>query len=303
MATRDADDGQIQFKRMGGLNERPAPHALDAPDFGILHALYQRNSGALQRLEGTRTLALLPAGVGVFGGNQLDDGTGNVVVQGDNGTEYLYTLDELFHRSPVNTLVYEPLDDDNDMPTAILVQTAANGSDLASIGGASSNTFYQRPLTANPVNEDAIIVNFASNQFEIAPGTYRIRGWVTCAATLAVTGGSSASVAQIGFKFAINDTTNSATKAYSLPCKHNFERSAVAGGYTLGPIQLVAQIDDTFTITGTNAVLEVQNAFFSSATGVSVVTVVGGLAADVTATLNGAALPEAYVWLNLAKIA
>jgi hypothetical protein len=303
MATRDADDGQIQFKRMGGLNERPAPHALDAPDFGVLHALYQRHAGALSRLEGTNALALLPQGVGVLGGAQLDDGTGNVVVQGDNGTEYLFTLDELFGRSPTNTLVYEPLDDDADMPTATLVQTATNGTDLASIGGASANTFYQRPLTANPLNEDSIVVAFASNQFTIAPGTYRIRGWVTCGATLAVTGGSSASVAQVGFQFAVNDTTNSATKATSFPAKFQFERSAVAGGYTVGPINLVAFIDDTFTIAGGNAVLEIQNAFSSSATGVSVNTITGGTAADVSATLNGAALTQYYVMLNLSKTA
>src|SRR6185369_16844241 len=174
MPNRDAKQPQIQFDKLGGLNQRPALNATPAPDFPVLHALYQHRAGSLQRLEGTRVLAALPYGVGVLGGNQLDDGTGNVVVQGDNGTEYLFTLNELFGRTAVDTLTYLPLPDDNNMPTAILIQDAANGTDIADIGGATANTIYTRPLTSNPINESGIVVTFvsgASASFEIAAGT------------------------------------------------------------------------------------------------------------------------------------
>lgn len=304
MATRDASDGQIQFDKMGGLNERPAPNALPAPDLAVCHALYQRNAGALQRLEGTKTLAALPNGVGVFGGAQLDDGTGNIVVQGDNGTEYLFTLDELFGRTVASNLTFLPLPDDENMPTAQLLQDAANNTDLATIGGASANVWYQRPLTSLALNESTIILAFAANQFTVAAGTYRVRGYVTCAVSLAVSGGSAAATAQIGFQFAINDTTNSATKCVSNPAKIEFDRGAAAGVYTLGPLNMIAYIDDTFVIApGPNAVLEIQNAFSSAATGVSVNSVTGGTAADVSTVLNGAAVRQPYVKLNIAKVA
>lgn len=309
MATRDSNDAQIQFKVMGGLNERPAPHALEAPDFGILHALYQRNAGALQRLDGTKALALLPPTVGVLGGAQLDDGTGNVVVQGSNGTEYLYTLDELFGRTPIFDLTYEPLDDDNDMPTAILIQSAANGTDLANIGGASANTMYTRPLTANPINEDSIVVAFtsgASASFEIAAGTYRIRGYVTASLAVNNSSGALANSGEIGFQAAINDTTTSTTLVIGSPESVKIERnSTTANNLVIGPINVKSIIDGTFTIAGpANSVLNVQNAFSSTLTGSNAtVSCTGGVASNVSATLNGAALTQPYVYLALAKVA
>jgi hypothetical protein len=306
MPARDSDDPKIQFKAVGGLNERPAPHALEAPDFGVLHALYQRNYGALQRLEGTKTLALLPGLAGVLGGAQLDDGTGSVVVQGSNGTEYLYTLDELFGRSPVNTLVYEPLPDDNDMPTAILVQTATNGTDLATIGGAVANTWYTRPLTANPVNEDSIVVTFAANQFTIAAGTYRIRGWVTAAFTLNNSaGGVNPTSAEAGFQAAIVDITTGTTVAVGSPASVKLTRNSTAAfNAELGPVNVQSFIDYTFTIAGPgNSVMELQNAFSSTVVSNGVVTASGGVAANVSTVLNGAALAQPYAYLALAKVA
>lgn len=303
MPIRDSRDKSVQFDKLGGLNERPALNATPAPDFSTLHALYQKRAGSLTRLEGTRTLARLPISVGVLGGNQLNDGTGNVVVQGDNGSEYLFTLNELFGRTEVDTLVYLPLPDDNNMPTAILIQDAANNTGLATIGGASANTWYQRPLTANPINESGIITTFAANQFTVAAGTYRIRGYVTLAGTLAVTGGSSGSSVIIGFRAAIKDTTTSTTVAIGSSELVEFQRSPVSGGYTFGPVNIKSFIDYTFTIAGPSAsVLEVQNAYSQTLLGVGTSAITGGSPGGVTAVLDGAALTERYVCLNLAQI-
>lgn len=293
---------------MGGLNERPAPNALEAPNLAVCHALYQRNAGALQRLEGTKTLAALPNGVGVFGGAQLDDGTGNIVVQGDNGTEYLFTLDELFGRTVASNLTFLPLPDDNNMPTATLLQTATNGTDLADIGGATANTWYTRPLTSNPLNESSIVVAFvsgASATFEVAAGTYRIRGWVTAAFTLNNTAGAvNPTSAEAGFQCALIDTTTSTTVCIGSPASVKLTRNSTAAfNAELGPVNVRSFLDGTFTIAGpANSVLQLKNAFGATFTANGVVTASGGSAANVSTTLNGAALVQPYVCLNLAKV-
>lgn len=308
MSARDSDDGQIQFDKLGGLNERPAPSATPAPDFTKVHALYQRHAGALQRLEGTKTFAYLPDGIGVLGLNQLDDSTGSLIVQSEDGTEYLYTLNELFGRTVVSSLVYTPLQDDNNMPTAILIQDAANGTDLADIGGASSNTQYTRPLTSNPINESTIVAVFtsgASATFEIAAGTYRIRGYVTASAQVTVGAGTGTATGSAGFQCALVDTTTSTTVATGIPA---WFRAALTAGNTSGAVNILSVIDDTFTIAGpANSVMQLKNGFTSavSATGsaTATVTVTGGNASDVSAVLNGAALRQPYVKLTLAKVA
>lgn len=309
MATRTANEPQVQLKKLGGLDQRPAASALDAPNFDICHGVYQARAGSLTRLEGITYLATVgpvqETGFGVGGIWSIwqpNDGTDNIIIQNSEGTEYIFTLNELFQRTVINDLTYLPLPDDNDMPTAILVQTATNGTDLANIGGASANTWYQRPLTANPVNESSIVVAFAANTFEVAPGTYRIRGWVTAAAFLDLDGGGIANTAEAGFQAVINDTTNAATLVVGSPASVKGERGT-SGTYNIGPLNLVSLIDSTFEITGSNAVLEVQNAFSSTVTGNGTVTVTGGAAANVSTVINGAAVAQPYVWINLAKVA
>lgn len=303
MPNLEAKTPQIQFDKMGGLNERPSLNSTPAPDFPILHALYQKRAGSLQRLEGTRTLAKLPSGVGVLGGNQLDDGTGNIIVEGDNGTEYLFTLAELFGRTIVDTLVYLPLPDDNNMPTAIIIQDAANGAGEANIGGITANTWYTRPLTANPVNESGIVISFSGNLIELAAGTYRVRGFAMCAGTLAIVGGSAAASITIGYQTAISDTTTSTTLAIGSPEFCELQRSAQVGGYTWGPFSIKSQIDYTFTIAGpSNSFVSLQNAYSTTIVGVGALSLSGGTPALISATLNGAALTQRYVELNIAKI-
>lgn len=304
MPIRDAKQPSIQFDKLGGLNQRPALNATPAPDFAVLQALYQRRAGSLQRLEGTRTLAQLPQSVAVVGGNQLDDGTGNVVVQGNNGTEYLFTLDELFGRSPVNTLVYLPLPDDNNMPTAIILQDVANGLGISTIGGATANTWYTRPLLTNPINESSIVVSLSGNQFELAAGTYRVRAYATLSCTMAVASGSAAFVGTVGFQTAIVDTTTSTTVATGTPELTTLGRAAVTGGYTFGPFNMKSWIDYTFTIAGpSNSFLELRNAFTATAaSGGNSALVTGGAAAGVSTALNGAAVRQPYAMVTIAKI-
>lgn len=182
MATRQASDQKIQLSQMAGLNERPAPNALPSPFFSICQGLYPAQDGALERLPGK--LLLATATNGILNLTQLDDGTGNVIVQDDEGNEIIYALDELFGRpAAVSNLVFTPQDEEDSMSLAIIVHTetvGTNGGTVNSGGAAALNTFYRQKLTAVNSNEDTIVTNFVAdgggvdeNTFELAAGTYR----------------------------------------------------------------------------------------------------------------------------------
>lgn len=312
MPTRDARDPEIKFDTLGGLDERPAQNALESPNFDLCHGLYQSKAGALQRVEGTEWLATLRPteaqhfsfGPGIWRIYQLTDGTNNIMVQTADGAETIFTLDELFHRPVISALTYDPNPDEESMPTARIVQSATNGTSLATIGGSSASTWYQRPLTALSLNESSIVVAFTGNQFTVAPGTYRIRGYTTASFTINVTGGATANSGEFGFQAVISDTTNSVTLTTGSPEKAKFSRDAASGTQcNIGPVNLKSVFDDSFDIVGVNAVLEVRNAFSSTVTNAGTVTVTGGQAAGVSTTINGAATAQPYTVIILSKVA
>lgn len=308
MPNREAKQPQIQLDKLGGLNERPALNATPSPDFPVLHALYQRRAGSLQRLEGTRVLASLPTGI--LGGAQIDDSTGNVIVQGENGSEYLYTLAELFGRTVVSNLNYTPLPPDEDMATAIIIQDAANATGGPNITSIGNNTFATRSLTLNPLNEDTIIVAFvsgASGSFEVAAGTYRIRGYAMFWASVTMGAGTGSAQCRAGFQLAISDTTTSATLTMSNPAMTELSQPLTAT-QTWSSGNVICEVDYTFTIAGpANSVLQVKHAYVTleSHTGTSLPTfaIICGDQSNITGTLNGAALRQPYMVLNLSKVA
>lgn len=185
MATRESNDGQIQLPRMGGLNERPAPNALPAPDFDICQGLYPARDGLLQRLEGM--LLRAQHGVRILNLAQLDDGTGNIVVQDSLGNETIYTLNELFGRpAPESNLVDQVSTEEDSMSTAIILQkevaTTPGGNLDAFVGAAVLNTYYTQRLTDLTVNQDGIVTTFSNwaagvnpNTWVLGTGSYRIR--------------------------------------------------------------------------------------------------------------------------------
>ena len=186
MATRESNDGKIQLQRMGGLNERPAPNALPSPDFDICHGLYPARDGLLQRLEGKRLLATLPNGIrNIY---QLDDGTGQIIIQDNAGNETIYSLDELFGRpEPTVNLTFTPVLEEDSMSMALLVHTEAAGTNGGSLnsgaGSEALNTWYRQKLTANTLNEDSIVSSFVAegggadeNTWQLAVGDYRVEG-------------------------------------------------------------------------------------------------------------------------------
>src|SRR6185369_6099316 len=274
--------------------------------------LYQSKAGALQRVEGTEWLATLRPteaqhfafGPGIWRIYQLTDGTNNVMVQTADGAETIFTLDELFHRPVISSLIYDPNPDEESMPTAILVQSAANGADLSTIGGSSANTWYQRPLTANTLNESSIVVAFSGNQFTVAPGTYRIRGYTTAAMSVSVAAGTGSTTGSAGFQAAVVDTTNSVTLAIGSP--DYIKSDLITQNQTFGPMEMRSEFDASFIITGVNAVLQIDNAFFTAVTAtgtaVATVSVTGGKAAGITTALNGAALTQPYTLVVLSKV-
>src|SRR5688572_13453696 len=158
----NTNDQPLQFLRMGGLNQRVAPNALPAPEFSVLQGLYPAQDGILERLPGIRPLALYGDGnAAVWNIFQPNDGTDNIIVQTSDGTERTATLNELFGRSVISSLIYTPIPDDEAMPTAIILQDSNNTTSGPTVG-ASPNTWYQRELTSNPLNESTIVVTFTS---------------------------------------------------------------------------------------------------------------------------------------------
>jgi hypothetical protein len=298
-------DPQYQLVRLGGLNERFSPHALPAPDFSALHGLYPARDGALSRLPGIRPLALAGDGdVAVWQIFQPNDGTDNLIVQTSDGTERIFTLDELFGRTVVSDLTYTPLQDDEDMPTAIILQDAANGVDGGSIG-ASTNTWYDRDLTSNPLNEDSIIVAFdaALDTFTLAPGTYRIRGYAQAAFTVDQDGAGADTVV-VGYQAALDNITDGVTTATGSPMQWSFARVTAGMELTWGPYTLESKFDDTFDVTGSNKVFKIKNIYNTTASdGGTAFTRVTGKAAGATAVLNGAAVRQPYLKLVISKVA
>src|SRR5688500_906262 len=137
-------DIPLRFLRLGGLNQRVAPNALPAPEFSVLQGLYPAQDGRLERLPCIRSLDVAGTGnAGVYKIHQPNDGTDNIIVQTSDGTERIFTLNELFGRTVVSSLIYTPVEDDEDMPTAIIIHDTANGVNGGNIG-VSSNTWYVR---------------------------------------------------------------------------------------------------------------------------------------------------------------
>jgi len=187
MAQREStQDGQIQFKELGGLNQRPSPSNLPYPEFGLLHGLYPPRDGWMQRLEGIAHVTT--ASAGVLNLYQADDGTGDLIVQTVDGSELRYTLDEISGReSPTVSLTPDPIEEEDSMSMALIVHEENQGTDGGSLnanaGSEAANTFYRQKLTANPVNEDSIVTVFRDylaganpNTWDLAAGTYRVEG-------------------------------------------------------------------------------------------------------------------------------
>lgn len=303
----DKNDQPLQFLRMGGLNQRVSKHALPAPEFSILHGLYPAQDGILERLPGIKSLALFgDSTAAVWSIFQPNDGTDNIIVQTSDGTERTATLNELFGRTVISSLIYTPVQDDANMPTAQLIQDAANGVDGGSIG-ASSNTWYVRELTSNPLNESSIVVSFTSGaaaDFTLAPGTYRIDGFV-CAAFTVDQDSTGADAVVCSFQAVLNNVTDGVTTVIGSPAVDSLTRTVASGTeYTWGPRTVQSNFDDTFIVSGSNKTFDIRNIYIATTTdGSTVFTRATGKAAGATAVLNGAAVRQPYVKINLRKVA
>lgn len=296
----DTKDGAIQFLRMGGLNQRVSPHALPAPDFSFLHGLYPAHDGLLERLPGIETVAQVGTGTAaVWSIFQPNDGTDNLIVQTSDGTERFVTLAEIFGRTVTSSLTYTPQQDDEAMPTAIILQDAANGTDGATVG-AASNTIYDRGFTSIPLNESTIIVGNATPTFDLAPGTYRVRGFVSFSVAFDATTAST-DAATCGVQAVLVNTTDSATISTGSPASIRFVRANLAAN-DLGPVTLYSHFDDSFDVITSNKTFKVQNGYTTVGSNTTFA-VLQGQAADVSAVVNGAALRQPYMKLVISKVA
>jgi hypothetical protein len=236
---------------------------------------------------------------------QPNDGTDNIIVQTSDGVERLSSLNELFGRPVISNLTYTPVPDEEDMPTAQFIQDTGSAAD-GGIIGANTNTWYVRELTSNPINESSIVVSFtpgAAATFELAPGTYRIRGFVSAAFTIDQDS-TLADTVICSFQTALVDLTSGITTVTGSPAVHSLTRTVASGAeYTWGPVTVHSFFDDTFDVVGTNKTFNIQNIYLASSTDGSNITRVTGKASNCNATLNGAAVRQPYLKLNISKIA
>ncbi len=188
MAHIDAkDDNQIEFARVGGLNERPSNASLPPPDFGLVHGLYMSEEGSLTRLAAIEYINRASSET-VLQIRQLDDGTGSIVAQYADGTERIFTLAEIFGRTGDESDLTISGDvigiTEDGFPQALIVHEEAQGTDGGAIG-SNLNAWYRWKLTGNPTNESTIVTTFNDytagggneNTFILGAGTYRIEAY------------------------------------------------------------------------------------------------------------------------------
>lgn len=190
-ASRDAtQDQSIEYPLLGGLNQRASNAALPPPDFDLVHGLYMAEAGSLKRLPGVTTINHANEAA-VLQIAQMNDGTGSIVVQYDDGSEKLFTLAEIFGRAgDTSDLTLEPGEEiigttEDSFPQALIVHEEAQGTHGGAIGSAL-NTWYNWKLTGNPVNESTIVSTFNNsaaspnpNTFILQSGTYRVEAYCT----------------------------------------------------------------------------------------------------------------------------
>lgn len=147
-------------------------------------------AGSLKRLPGVTTINHANEAA-VLQIAQMNDGTGSIVVQYDDGSEKLFTLAEIFGRAgDTSDLTLEPGEEiigttEDSFPQALIVHEEAQGTHGGAIGSAL-NTWYNWKLTGNPVNESTIVSTFNNsaaspnpNTFILQSGTYRVEAYCT----------------------------------------------------------------------------------------------------------------------------
>ncbi len=161
MAHLDSDLPPLNFKQIGGVDQRKAPYAQNGYDLQELAGLYPRRDGLMERIPGRQWLANVNDYAAVdTDPNQVwmiyptNDGSGNLIVQTKDDLR-IYTLDELLDRTPESTLEFTNTDDEDGATMALLAHSESNNISGGSLG-QEDDIFYARKLTDLLVNDSTV---------------------------------------------------------------------------------------------------------------------------------------------------
>lgn len=179
MPASPTQTGRITVVELKGLNEREIDANSDLGYFDFLRGCVPINKNTLTRCNGSTLL--LNFGEPVLSIHQTNDSRGNIIVQTLSSVRIVST-NELFGTAinPTN-LVPVASTEEESMSQAIIVHQLAAGTN----GGTYTtlNVWQQAPLSAilSQLNPDgttaAFVTSLTANQFTLATGIYRIRGY------------------------------------------------------------------------------------------------------------------------------
>lgn len=176
MADAPIQAGRITVAELKGLNERNQNANTDLGEFDILRGCIPTNQNTLTRAHGCKLA--YEYGEPILQIHQTGDSNGNLIVQTLSAVRVVTNF--LNGRSDTGNLTPIPSTEEESMSRAVIVHQLAAGTN----GGTytTANTWQQAPLSAileqlNPDGTAAAFVTFAANQFTLAAGVYRIRGY------------------------------------------------------------------------------------------------------------------------------
>lgn len=177
--------GKISVQELKGLNQREQGTSQDLGFFDILKGVLPTSKNTLTRPTGFELLQTLP--YGILSIHQTNDSRNNIIVQTTQDLRIM-SEGELFNiPDPVTNLIPSPNTEEESMSRCVIAHYLTAGT---SGGGTTAATWVQAPLTGiieqrNPDGTSASFCTFASNQFTLQQGYYRIKGYSIMTASAA----------------------------------------------------------------------------------------------------------------------
>lgn len=298
MAQRQSElPENIQARQLGGMDQRSSPANLQLGSFSWLEGMYPDQSGLLERIPGKTLLVTATGAVRQI--HPTYNSTQDVLVQTTTG-RYVYTLNELLGRVVSPSLVFPPINEEETMSYAIIVQKEANqvngGSIRGFISGTDSgtvaNTMYGRRLTDKVVDDNSIVTTFTastggSNTTSTA-GTFALAGTHTYRITVHCMFADTTS-AGWGL-FNVTDSVFQSHAGTSIPMVGSPAGSA-------GTSNVLSVLEGEFTITGTKT-FQISQECVTPASG-NALTFGGQGYSGNSANVNGAAMPNIFTIIKI----
>lgn len=312
MSERPTRSPEIPLRTLGGLNERPSPANLRPGEFDILEGLYPSRVGLLSRIPGKTLLSIVGTDP-VLQIRQTFNPMGDVLIQCGSTLSY-YTLDELLNRGASPALTFTPIEEEETMSMAILVQSESNTQTGGSIqgyltgtdSGSAADTWYPRRITSIAVDADGIVTGHSyagsgsgaasSGSFDLGSGHYRITARA----------GFYSSANSVNFAIGLYNSTDSVFETYTgssgtIPIiGMPVYCSSPSSGTVQGP-NMYAEMEGDFTITGTKTYKIYQKC--SDQTAARQLNCCGKNTSMTGANVNSSAMRNVYMFVKIIKVA